>query len=161
MASMVRGLLGGLAALMLVAAGAFWWQGRAETAFGGEAPTLPVEAAPEAEPEDLPSADVDGLTGLAPPEANAVGRESRRFNGLDKDHDNRISRTEMLSPRASAFRKLDKDGNNLLTFEEWAVTTVDRFKSADGNADLFLTREEFATTRPKDKPKSKPKCSCK
>ncbi|MFM2371169.1 MAG: hypothetical protein RIS85_891, partial [Pseudomonadota bacterium] len=50
---------------------------------------------------------------------------------------------------------------NLLTFEEWAVTTVDRFKSADGNADLFLTREEFATTRPKDKPKSKPKCSCK
>ncbi|MCY1671758.1 EF-hand domain-containing protein [Novosphingobium sp. SL115] len=158
---MVRGLLGGLAALLLVAAGAFWWQGRAETAFGGEAPALPVESAPEAEPEGLPSADADGLTGVAPPEANAVGREARRFNGLDKDRDSRISRTEMLSPRASAFRKLDKDGNNLLTFEEWAVTTVDRFKSADNNADLFLTREEFATTRPKDKPKPKPKCSCK
>ncbi|MBB3861212.1 hypothetical protein GGQ88_002484 [Novosphingobium hassiacum] len=158
---MVRGLLGGLAALMLVAAGIFWWQGRAETGFGGEPPSLPVDQAQEAEPEDLPSADVDGLMGVAPPEATAVGRETRRFNLVDKDRDNRISRTEMLSQRAKAFRKLDVDGNNLLTFEEWAFASVDKFKTADGNADLFLTREEFATTRPKDKPKTKQRCTCK
>lgn len=104
---------------------------------------------------------MDGLVGIAPPEANEVGREARRFNQLDKDRDNRISRIEMLSPRAKAFRKLDADGNNLLSFEEWAVATVDRFKTADGNADLFLTRQEFATTRPKDKPRSKQKCTCR
>lgn len=154
---MIRGLLGGLAALMLVAAGIFWWQGRAQTTF--EAPLLPVAEAPEDEPEDLPSADVEGLMGAAPPEATGVGKETRRFNLVDKDRDNRISRTEMLSQRAKAFRKLDQDGNNLLTFEEWAFATVDKFKTADADANLFLTREEFATTRPKDKPK--PKCSCK
>lgn len=156
---MVRVLLGGLAALMLCAAGIFWWQGRAETR-GGAAPPLPVADAAVA-PESLPSADIEGLTGVAPPEATSVGKETRRFNLVDKDRDNRISRTEMLSLRASAFRKLDKDGNNLLTFEEWAYVTVDKFKSADGNGDLFLTREEFATTRPKVKPKPKQKCSCK
>lgn len=157
---MLRGLLGGLAALMLVAAGVFWWQGRAETAFGA-APALPVQEAPEAAPEDLPSADVEGLVGVAPPEATEVGRETKRFNMLDKDRDSRITRAEMLSARARDFRKLDKDGNNLLTFEEWAHTTVDKFKFADGNADLWLSREEFATTRPKPKPKAKQKCSCK
>ena len=136
---MVRGLLGGLAALMLCAAGIFWWQGRAAT-MNGAAPPLALDEAATDEPEDLPTADIDLV---------------------DKDRDNRISRTEMLSQRAKAFRKLDKDGNNLLTFEEWAFATVDKFKAADGNGDLFLTREEFATTRPKDKPKVKQKCSCK
>ena len=157
---MLRGLLGGLAALMLVAAGVFWWQGRAETGFG-EAPALPIQEAPAAEPEDLPSADVEGLVGVAPPEATEVGRETKRFNMLDKDRDSRITRTEMLSARARDFRKLDKDGNNLLTFEEWAHTTVDKFKFADGNADLWLSREEFATTRPKPKLRTKQKCACK
>jgi hypothetical protein len=155
---MLRGLLGGLATLMLVAAGVFWWQGRAETTFG-QAPVLAVDDAPEAQPEDLPSADVDGLVGVAPPEATEVGRETKRFNMLDKDRDSRITRNEMLAARAKDFRKLDKDGNNLLTFEEWAHATVDKFRFADGNADLWLSREEFATTRPKQKPK--PKCSCK
>ncbi|MGV3511814.1 MAG: hypothetical protein ACO1OX_07390 [Novosphingobium sp.] len=157
---MVRALLGGLAALILCAAGVFWWQGRAATALA-PTPALSLPDQSAEEPEDLPSADVDGLMGVAPPEATAVGKETRRFNVLDKDRDNRISRTEMLSQRAKAFRKLDKDGNNLLTFEEWAFATVDKFKGADANADLFLSREEFATTRPKDKPKAKPKCSCK
>ena len=158
---MLRGLLGGLATLMLVAAGIFWWQGRAETGFGGEAPALPVESAPSAEPEELPTADVEGMEGIAPPEVSEVGKETRRFNLIDKDRDNRISRNEMLATRANDFRKLDKDGNNLLTFEEWAHTTVDKFKFADGNGDLWLTRVEFATTRPKPKPKPKQKCSCK
>lgn len=158
---MLRGLLGALAALLLAAAGVFWWQGHAASGFDAAVPAPPSTAADELEPEDLPSADVEGLMGAAPPEATAIGKETRRFNLLDKDRDNRISRTEMLSTRAKAFRKLDKDGNNLLTFEEWAHATVDKFAAADANADLFLTREEFATTRPKDKPKIKQKCVCK
>ena len=155
---MLRGLLGGLATMMLLAAGVFWWQGRAETVVG-DAPTLAVQQAPDAEPEELPSADAEEMFGVAPPEATVVGRETKRFNMLDRDRDSRITRNEMLAARAKDFRKLDKDDNNLLTFEEWAHATVDKFKFADGNADLWLTREEFATTRPKPKPK--PKCSCK
>ena len=153
---MVRALLGGLAALMLCAAGVFWWQGRAETR-EGTAPPLPVADAAIA-PESLPSADIEGLTGVAPPEATSVGKETRRFNLVDKDRDNRISRTEMLSLRASAFRKLDKDGNNLLTFEEWAAATGERFAGADRDRSGDLTRTEFATTAPKRA--AKPKCSC-
>jgi hypothetical protein len=155
---MLRGLLGGLAALLLAAAGVFWWQGRAGTTLG-QAPVLAIDEAAEAEPDDLPTADVDGLVGAAPPEATEVGREAKRFNMLDKDRDGRITRNEMLAARAKDFRKLDKDGNNLLTFEEWAHATVDKFKFADANSDLWLSREEFATTRPKQKPK--PKCTCK
>ncbi|CAM4023444.1 EF-hand domain-containing protein [Novosphingobium lubricantis] len=155
---MVRGLLGALAALLMVAAGVFWWQGRAQTAPAGALAPLEVETAPLAQPEALPSADVAGLVGVAPPEVTEVGREARRFNLIDRDRDNRISRTEMLSLRARDFRKLDVDGNNLLTFEEWAHATVDKFKGADRNGDLFLTREEFATTRPKPKPVQKCRC---
>lgn len=154
---MLRGLLGGLATLMLVAAGVFWWQGRAETTFG-DAPVLAIEEAPDAEPDDLPSADVDGLVGVAPPEATEVGRETKRFNMLDKDRDSRITRNEMLAARAKDFRKLDKDGNNLLTFEEWAVATVDKFDGADGDRDGYLTPAEFRKTAPPPKPKAK--CSC-
>ena len=100
---MVRGLLGALAALLMVAAGVFWWQGRAQTAPAGALAPLEVETAPLAQPEALPSADVAGLEGVAPPEVTEVGREARRFNLIDRDRDNRISRTEMLSLRTRDF----------------------------------------------------------
>jgi len=152
---MNRTLLGALAALLLVAAGVFWWQGRADSGAG----TPPPEAAPEAtEPAPLPSADVADMEGPVPPEASAMSREERRFARLDRNIDGRITRNEMMATRTRDFRKLDTDGNNLLTFEEWAVVTANRFKAADRNGDLALTREEFATTRPKEP--AKPKCKC-
>jgi hypothetical protein len=151
-----RIILGAFAALLAVSVGLFWWQGRAEVEQGAP----PPEAAPEetAAPGPLPSADVRGLRGPAPPEASEVTREQRRFNRLDRDTDNRITRNEMMSTRTADFRKLDTDGNNLLTFEEWAVATGNRFRAADANGDLWLSREEFVTTRPKEQPK--PKCRC-
>ena len=153
---MNRVLLGALSALLLSAAGLFWWQGRAETQFGDAPPDLAVEE--KAAPGPLPSADVNGMRGPTPPEATEITREQRRFARLDRDIDGRITRNEMMSTRTADFRKLDVDGNNLLTFEEWAVATANRFKGADANGDLWLSREEFATTRPKDQ--SKPKCRC-
>jgi hypothetical protein len=152
---MNRMLLGALATLLLVAAGVFWWQGRAEGPVGAPPPQL---AGAAADPDALPSAEVGDLRGPAPPEATELSREQRRFARYDHDSDGRITRNEMMATRTRAFRELDKDGNNLLTFEEWAVSTSDRFRKADANGDLWLNREEFATTRPPEKPK--PKCGC-
>lgn len=149
-------VLGALSALLLTAAGLFWWQGRAETETGDAPPEPALEE--KAGQGPLPSADVRGLRGPVPPEATEITREQRRFARIDRDFDGRISRNEMMSTRTADFRKLDVDGNNLLTFEEWAVATANRFKAADANGDLWLSREEFATTRPKEQPK--PKCKC-
>ncbi|HEY6815356.1 MAG TPA: hypothetical protein VI168_07445 [Croceibacterium sp.] len=150
---MNRIVLGGILALLLVAIGLFWLQGRAEVERG--APPPAPAAIP---PEGLPSADVAGLQGPAPPEASELSREERRFFRYDRNRDRRITRDEMLSTRTDAFRDLDADGNNLLTFEEWAVATVDRFDQADANGDRELNQQEFATTAPQ--PAATPACRC-
>ncbi|PEQ11252.1 hypothetical protein B2G71_18380 [Novosphingobium sp. PC22D] len=155
---MNRVLLGAFTALLFVAAGLFWWQGRAEMETGAP-PPIPAPGEETDEPDTLPSADVADMIGPQPPEATKLTREERRFARYDRDLDGRITRNEMLSSRTGAFRKLDKDGNNLLTFEEWAHTTVDKFAEADANKDLWLSRAEFLTTAPPP-PKPKPKCSC-
>jgi hypothetical protein len=152
---MNRIVLGAVGALLLVGAGLFWWQGRAETERGAALPA----AAPTASMADaLPDADGTGLRGPAPPAQDEVTREQRRFDRLDRNRDAKITRTEMLGPRVAAFRKLDADHNNLLSFEEWAVKTSDRFRGADRNGDQALSREEFATTKPK--PAKQPVCRC-
>ena len=150
---MNRVVLGAFAALVLLGIGLFWLQGRAEVERGA-----PPPVAPAATPEGLPSADVAGLEGPAPPEASELSREERRFFRYDRDRDRRISRNEMLSTRTDAFRDLDKDGNNLLTFEEWAVATAQRFDEADADKDGELSQKEFATTAPK--PAARATCRC-
>jgi len=148
-----RIVLGAFAALVLVAVGLFWLQGRAEVEQGAPPPAPPTER-----PTGLPSADVAGLEGPAPPEATELSREQRRFFRYDRNRDLKITRAEMLSTRTDAFRDLDTDGNNLLTFEEWAVTTVQRFEGADADRNGELTQKEFATTAPR--PSATPRCNC-
>ena len=150
---MNRIVLGAFVALMLAGVGLFWMQGRAEVEQGAPPPTPPIER-----PTGIPSANVEGLEGPAPPEATELTREQRRFFRYDRDRDLKITRDEMLSTRTDAFRDLDKDGNNLLTFEEWAVTTVQRFDQADANRDRELTPKEFATTAPRRTARAS--CSC-
>ena len=150
---MNRIVLGAFAALVLVAVGLFWLQGRAEVEEGAPPPTAPTPR-----PTGLPSADAAGLEGPAPPEATELSREQRRFFRYDRDRDLRITRNEMLSTRTDAFRDLDADGNNLLTFEEWAVTTARRFDQADADGDRELSAQEFATTAPR--PSATPRCDC-
>ena len=153
---MNRIVLGAVFALLLAGAGLFWWQGRAATELGAPPPSLAGAEVTGDEP--LPFAHANGLRGAAPPEADPLTREQRRFDRLDHDRDGRITANEMLAPRAAAFRKLDLDHNNLLSFQEWAVRTSNRFSGADGNRDGSLTREEFATTKPK--PGKHPACRC-
>ena len=157
-AAMKSTVFGAVAALLLVASGLFWWQGRAATEQGAPPPDIAAPADPEAEEEPLPDEDGAGLRGPALPEVDDETREERRFNRLDRDRDNLVTRNEMLGTRVAAFRKLDRDGNNLLSFEEWSVATSNRFKSADGNGDNRLTRQEFERTRPKEG--AQPKCRC-
>jgi hypothetical protein len=158
---MNRIVLGAVSALLLVASGLFWWQGRAATeAVAPPPPPMAQDAGTEqAVPEDeLPSEDGDGLQGASLPRVSEATREERRFNRLDRNRDNLITRTEALAPRVAAFRKLDTDHNNLLSFEEWAVMTSNRFKQADADGNQQLTRAEFATTKPK--PTKHPACKC-
>jgi len=154
---MNRILLGAVAALVLVGVGLFWLQGRAEVEEGAPPPE-PMAAAPA--PDAIPSADVSGMRGAAPPEATELTREQRRFFRYDRNRDLQISRNEMLSSRTGAFRNLDKDGNNLITFEEFAVTTVNRFDQADKNGDGWLSPDEFATTAPAPRASPSPRCNC-
>jgi len=153
---MNRTVIGAFGALLLAAAGLFWWQGRAAID-PGKLPAMAL-AGPAGGDLALPSADGRGLSGPALPEATEATREQRRFDRLDRDRNGRISRVEMLAPRVAAFRKLDVDGNNLLTFEEWSVRRSNRFKGADANGDGQLDRTEFATTKPK--PRTAPACNC-
>jgi hypothetical protein len=149
-----RTLLGAFAALLLISAGLFWWQGRAATEHGIAPPQL---TNPLVDPT-LPDETGAGLRGEAPPEVSEATREQRRFDRLDRNRDGKITRTEALMPRVAMFRKLDTDGNNLLSFEEWAIATSTRFKRADANADGTLNRVEFTTTKPKHP--VHPQCKC-
>ncbi|MET0239427.1 MAG: EF-hand domain-containing protein [Sphingobium sp.] len=152
---MGRFLAGSITAMLLLAAGLFWWQGRAsrEPAAVTARADVPVVDA------ELPEGDANAFGDIPlPPTATARTREQKRFDRYDRDRDGIIGRNEMLGTRVAEFRKLDKDGNNLLSFEEWAVRTVDRFDGADANKDGRLTREEFATTAPP--PKTPAKCKC-
>ncbi|WP_347303683.1 EF-hand domain-containing protein [Croceibacterium sp. TMG7-5b_MA50] len=150
---MRRLILPAVGALAIAALALFWLNGPAIV----EAGAPPPEPAPT-RPETLPSADVSGLTGPPPPEATELSDEQRRFFRYDRNRDQRITRTEMLSTRTDAFRTLDVDGNNLLTFEEWAVATVRRFDRADADGDRELTPDEFRTTAPR--PRATPVCKC-
>ena len=154
---MNRMLVGALGALLMVASGLFWWQGRAAVTPPAAPSHLALASAPAAD-EELPDSDAGDAVGPGLPEASEQSREAKRFDRVDKNRDGRISRTEMLSPRVKDFRKLDVDGNNLLTFDEWSVATDNRYKGADKNGDGGLSREEFATT--KQKKAKKPACKC-
>ena len=152
---MNRTVLGAFATLLLVATGLFWWQGRAALDIGEPPPAVPGRLPAD---EGLPDATGQGLRGALPPAASEATKEQRRFDRLDRNRDDKITRIEMLTPRIAGFRKLDTDGNNLLSFEEWAVKTSNRFKGADGNGDGKLDRGEFTKTKPKVK--GKPACNC-
>ncbi|WP_338245015.1 hypothetical protein [Aurantiacibacter hainanensis] len=157
---MDRMILGAFGALVLVALGLFWMQGRAQVEEGAPPPNAERGAGLQEDPDALPSADVSDLTGPEPPEASELTREQRRFFRYDRNRDLKITRNEMLSTRTDGFRQLDVDGNNLLTFEEWAITTSSRFEEMDADGDRELTQAEFATSAPKPRRTSRPSCNC-
>ncbi len=142
---MNRMVLGALAALLMVAAGLFWWQGRAELARAVPPPDLSGTPPPGDEPIALPSANPGAHGASLPRAAKAtLSKEQKRFNRYDRNRDGQVTRTEMLSTRVKAFQKLDTNHDNMLSFEEWAVKTSDRFKEIDTNHDGVITPVELA-----------------
>lgn len=142
---MNRMVLGALAALLMVAAGLFWWQGRAELARGVPPPDISANAPAGDAPIELPSANPSARGGALPRAAKiTLSKEQKRFNRYDRNRDGQVSRTEMLSTRVKAFQKLDTNHDNMLSFEEWAVKTSDRFKEIDANHDGIITPAELA-----------------
>jgi hypothetical protein len=142
---MNRMVLGAFAALLMVAAGLFWWQGRAELSRAVPPPDLAANPPGNDAPITLPSANPNAR-GSALPRAGKIklSKEQARFNRYDRNRDGEISRTEMLSTRVKAFQKLDTNHDNMLSFEEWAVKTSDRFKDIDTNHDGVITPVELA-----------------
>ncbi len=153
---MGRFLSGVAAALLLVAAGLFFWQGRAQ-----DRPAIPPAPPPRVQVAtiDAPPALLRADSRLrTPPAATAKTREEKRFGRADKDDDGKITRAELLAPRQKAFAKLDKNGDGRLSFEEWAIKTVTKFEGADDDGNGALTAEEFASTAPKARVKTACRC---
>jgi EF hand len=145
---MWRYLVGGVAALLLVAA--------AWTFMGGRARTQSVlPAAPQDMASDAPQ---DAALPATVPEATAKTREQKRFDRYDKDRDGKVTRDEYLVSRRKAYAKLDTNGDGRLTFDEWALKTTTKFSVADKDKSGAMAADEFATTAVKRS--AKPRCAC-
>lgn len=144
---MWRYLVGGVAALLLVAA--------AWTFMGGRARTQPV--LPGA-PQEVTQAEQNLALPATVPEATARTREQKRFDRYDKDRDGKITREEYLVARRKAYAKLDTNGDGRLSFEEWALKATTKFATADKDKSGAMAADEFATTAVKRS--AKPRCAC-
>jgi hypothetical protein len=144
---MIRYLVGGASALLLIAAGFFIWRSGADA----EHPIPPP-------PPAARYGNVAGPALASPPAATGRSIEARRFARADRNRDGRITLEEQLLPRRKAFAKADRDGNGSLSFEEWTAATADKFAKADKDRSGWLDSVEYEASRPKPKPK--PKCGC-
>lgn len=145
---MWRYAVGGVAALLLVAAGIFLFNTRATT--DRALPAAPPAVAGDDEGQD----DVAGIV----PEATRKTREQKRFGRYDKDRNGAITREEYLTPRRKAFAKLDANHDGTLGFDEWAVKTEARFAEADKDKSGAMSPAEFAATAPKRTIRAR--CAC-
>jgi hypothetical protein len=145
---MWRYFAGGAGALLLALAAMFLFRGSA----------APETSAPPPPPAAVAGAEDEALPDEAP-SATAKTREEKRFNRVDKDKNDSITRDEYFTPRHKAFAKLDANGDGRLSFEEWAVKGIARFTGADKDKSGALTRTEFATTAVKRKA-AVARCAC-
>ncbi len=143
---MGRFLAGVASALLLVAAGLFFWQGQESSNAATPFPSMP-DATPQSLAE-LPPAI----------EAPAASKEQKRFRRYDKDRNGAISRDEYLASRRKAYARLDTNGDGVISFNEYAVKASTKFVGADRDRSGALSAPEFATTRPVRKSRPKPDC---
>jgi uncharacterized protein YxeA len=141
---MARFLAGVASALLLTAAGLFWWRS------SSAADIAPIPVARAATVAQTPLDE--------PPAATEKTREEKRFSRYDRDKDGAVSRDEYLRSRRTAYAKLDTNGDGVLSFEEYAARSVTKYASVDTDKSGALTPEEFAKTRIVRKTRPKPNC---
>ncbi len=146
---MWRYFVGAGAAILLAVAGMFLFRGGAAPETKLPPPPAAAHAAAEQQ-EPLPD---------QAPSAAAKTREQKRFDRVDKDKNQSITRDEFFALRRRAFARLDANHDGNLSFDEWAVKGIARFTGADKDKSGALTRAEFATTAVKRKP-ARPRCRC-
>lgn len=146
---------GGVAALLLFAAGLLIWRAQAERRGGVSVPAPAAVAAAGAAPNaPLSAADL-----AAPPAATERSREQKRFGRYDRDRNGAISMPEYLANRHKSFDKLDTNHDGVLSFEEYAAKAVAKFRAADRKGNGQLDAAEFATTRAVRRARPRPKCA--
>jgi hypothetical protein len=144
---MVRYVVAGVSALLLVAALFFIWRSGADAEDPVAAPPAPRAGAYR---------PLTGPGAAGPPAMSEASRDEKRFARADRNRDGRITLDEQLQPRRKAFARADRDGNGSLSFEEWTAGTAEKFAKADKDRSGWLDAAEYAAT----KPKVKPKCKC-
>lgn len=144
---MWRYLVGAGGALLLIVAGLFLFRGAASTE--NRLPPAPAAGVASEAEQDLPG---------EPPSAAAKTREQKRFDRIDKDKNDAVTRDEYFALRRKFFARLDTDRDGKLSFEEWSVKGIEKFQGADKDKSGTLTRTEFATTAVVRK--AKPRCAC-
>lgn len=145
---MWRYLVGAGATLLLVVSGLFLFRSTASTE--ARLPAVPAAGVASETEQDLPA---------EAPSAAAKTREQKRFDRIDKDKNDSVSKDEFFALRRKLFARLDTDRDGKLSFEEWSVKAVERFAGADKDKSGTLNRTEFATTAMKRRP-AKPRCAC-
>lgn len=143
---MWRFLAGVAATLVLVSAGLFLWNARANRA--SPIPVAPQTAIAATEDIDL----------APPPEASIKTREEKRFARYDKDKNGQVAQGEYLAGRHKGFDKLDLNHDGRLSFDEYAAKGVQKFAAADKDKSGQLNATEFATTRVIRRAKPKRDC---
>ena len=146
---MWRYLVGGLATLLMVAAGWVLFNGRARDTRS----VLPAQPALATTAQDAATPLPDTV-----PEASDKTREQKRFDRYDKDRDGTVTRAEYLMARRKAFARLDANGDGQLSFDEWAVKAETKFAGADKDKSGGMNAAEFATTAVQRKPKRTVNC---
>ena len=147
--TMWRYLAGGVAGVLMIAAGWLLFNGRART-----------EAVLPAPPQQTVAIGSDGAAPLPDivPEASAKTREEKRFGRYDKDRNGAITREEYLASRRKAYAKLDTNGDGKLSFDEWAIKATTKFATADRDRSGAMDAPEFATTAVKRSARPRPNC---
>jgi len=137
---MWRYIVGGVSALLLVAAGFVIFKGHAIAPSPIAARAVAAPATAQAEP--LPD---------AVPAASDRTREQKRFDRYDKDRNGTVTREEYLAQRRKAYAKLDTNHDGVLSFDEWAIKAETKFAAADKDKSGAMNAAEFATTAVKRK----------
>ncbi|WP_404370241.1 EF-hand domain-containing protein [Sphingomonas sp. MMS24-J45] len=138
---MWRYLVGGLAALALVAAGVLLFNRSSRSV--AALPAAPLAMAQTVEDGALPD---------SVPQASDRTREQKRFDRYDKDRNGAVTREEFLANRRKAYAKLDTNHDGTLSFDEWAIKAETKFAVADADKSGAMNATEFATTAVKRKP---------